>query len=527
MAGGKQTARQKMINLMYLVFIAMMALQMPREALTAFAMMSDKFVEANKNAEAQNENLLGQLSIKAEEESVRYAEPYQRAQQISALSNEFNAYLETLKTSVVEPFEKDRNEAGNLPYEQMDKSDIVNYEWFTKDNYSEKGEEIVAKINQFRESFKELLGPDATYNFLREDLDKKFSTDDVEGADGITRPYLEHHYKGYPAVSTMAKLSSMQNDVRQVEQDAYNLFLGNSLKEAASMRNYQAMVFTDKSVYFEGETITGRVVLGRYDKATVPTEVVVNGNKVNLSNANSFADGQVKINTRAGGLGEHKFSGHFTFLEEGEPIKVDIQNSNYVVVPRPNSATIAADRMNVVYIGVDNPISASFAGIPSDKVSVTASRGDLTKVADGKYILRPTVGQGNIVITASGTLPDGSTVTDTQEFRPKVIPRPTGTIRNANLAEGPAENLKISTVGAMFEDFEFDVEVTVTEFTILFPRGQGSITVKGSNRLTPEAQRKVDQLKPGDNVIFSGIKTSLKGVNIPSRDATNATFTIQ
>src|SRR5690606_3087268 len=263
-----------------------------------------------------------------------------------------------------------------------------------------------------------------------------------------------------------------------------NLFLGNSFKEAASLTNYRAMVFTDKSVYFENEAITGSVVLARYDNKTRPTKVVVNGQSVDLNNPNAFKNGQVQINTRAGRIGEHKFVGQFTFLENGESIPVDIEDSNYVVVPRPNSATIAADRMNVVYLNIDNPISVSFAGVPSDKVSATTSRGDLTKVSDGKYILRPTVGQGNIVITATGTLPDGSTVTDTQEFRPKVVPRPTGTIRNANLAEGPAENLKISTVGAMFEDFEFDVQVNVTEFTIIFPRGLGSETIKGSNRLS-------------------------------------------
>lgn len=527
MAGGKLTARQKMINLMYLVFIAMMALNMSREALTAFAMMNDKFVESNKYAEAQNENLLGQLSIKAEDEALRYSEPYQKAQQISALSNEFNAYLETLKVSVTEPFEKNRDENGQLPYEQMDKSEVIDYGWFVKDKYSEKGEEIVTKINSFRDSFKEILGTDVSYNFLREKLDDRFSTDKVKGSDGLEREYLDYHYKGLPAVSAMAKLSAMQNDIRQVEQDAYNIFLGNTLREAASMRNYQAMVFTDKSVYFEGETITGKVVLGRYDKATVPTEVVVNGAKVNLSNANAFKDGQVQINTRAGRVGEHKFSGHFTFLEEGEPVKVDILNSNYVVVPRPNSATIAADRMNVVYIGVDNPISASFAGVPSNKVRVSASRGDLTRVSDGKYILKPTPGGGNIVITAEGTLPDGSVVKDQKEFRVKVVPRPMGTIRGANLAQGPIDNLKISSVGAMFEDFDFEVEVNVTEFTINFPRGLGSETIKGSNRLSAQAQRKADQLKSGDIVIISGIKTSLKGVNIPSRDATNATYTIQ
>src|SRR5690606_36730128 len=156
MAGGKLSARQKMINLMYLVFIAMMALNMSREALTAFAMMSDKFVESNKYAEAQNVNLLGQLSIKAEDEALRYSEPYQKAQQISALSNEFNDYLETLKGSVTEHFEKHRDENGHLPYEQIDKSQVIDYGSFVKDQSSEKREEIITKINTYRDSFKEI-----------------------------------------------------------------------------------------------------------------------------------------------------------------------------------------------------------------------------------------------------------------------------------------------------------------------------------------------------------------------------------
>src|SRR5690606_36603640 len=340
MAGGKLTARQKMINLMYLVFIAMMALNMSREALTAFAMMNDKFVESNKDAKDQNDFLLGVLEVKANEESLRYGEQFEKAKQIEILSQEFNTYLETLKASVTEPFEKNRDENGHLPYEQMDKSEVIDYGWFVKDKYSEKGEEIVAKINSFRESFKELLGTDASYNFLKEKLDYRFNTDKVTGSDGLEREYLDYHYKGLPAVSAMAKLSSMQNDIRQVEQEAYNLFLGNSLKEAASLNNYKAMVFTDKSVYFEGEAINGSVVLARFDNKTIPTKVVVNGKEVDLKNANAFKDGQVQINTRAGKVGEHKFVGQFTFLEDGEVIPVDILDSNYVVVPRPNSATI-------------------------------------------------------------------------------------------------------------------------------------------------------------------------------------------
>ena len=525
MAGGKQTPRQKMINLMYLVFIAMMALNMSKEVLSAFGLMNEKFENTNKSAKLVNDNLLTGLQGRADDDPTRYKEPYDKAQEISKLSNDFFTYIETLKTSITEKIEL--TEDKKLPYEQMDKGEVIDTEWFAGDNYSDKGNEIIKKFNDYREGVKKILGDDVSYKFLKDNLDQKFNTDDVKPSQsGVNpQPYLSYHYKGFPSIASLAKLSALQNDVREIEQEAYNLFLGNSLKQAASMKNYQAMVITDKSVYFAGEPIKGKVVLGRYDKSTVPSEVVVNGSKINLSNANAFADGQVQLNMTAGGLGEHKFTGHFTFMEEGAPVKVDILNSNYVVVARPNTATIAADRMNVVYMGVDNPISASFSGVPSDKVTVTASSGTLRKTGDGKYILQPSQAK-EVVITATGILPDGKAVSDKKVFRIKPIPKPLGTVRGEYAAKGSAQNLKLVTIGAKFEDFEFDVNLNVTEFTIIFPGGLGSNVISGS-KLDDSAQRKADRLKPGDIVRITGIKTKISGLTIPVKPATDATFTVQ
>ncbi len=523
MAGGKLTPRQKMINLMYLVFIAMMALNMSKEVLSAFGLMNEKFEKTNESAKLVNENLLTGLQGRAEDDPTRYKDPYAKAQEISKLSNEFFTYLGTLKTSIVEKVKL--TEDNKLPYEQMDKGEVIDLAWFNGDNYSDKGNEIIKKFNDYRENVKKVLGPDVSYKFLKDNLDEKFNTNDVKDSQGITKQYLDYNYKGFPAIASLAKLSALQNDVREIEQEAYNLFLGNSLKQAASMKNYQAMVITDKSVYFAGEPIKGKVVLGRYDKSTVPTEVVVNGAKINLSNANAFADGQVQLNMTAGGLGEHKFTGHFTFMEEGAPVKVDILNSNYVVVARPNSATIAADKMNVVYMGLDNPISASFSGVPSDKVNVTASGGSLRKTGDGKYILRPAAGR-EVVITATGTLPDGKAVSDKKVFRIKPVPKPFGTIRGEmGNVKGPVSNLQQVTIGAKFDDFDFDVNLQVTQFTIIFP-GIGSQVIDGT-RLTPGAVRMAERLKPGDVVRVTKIKTKLSGVDLVVKDAAEVTYTIQ
>ena len=522
MAGGKLSPRQKMINLMYLVFIAMMAMQVSVEVITAFGLMNEKFESANKSAENTNQVLFDGLKLKAEDEPARYTEPYQKAEKVQALSNEFFAFVEELKADATTGFEVDP-ETGKYPYESMGKGAGIDYGWFDKDGYSARGNEIVARFEKYRNDFKDILGNDVKYKFLTDDIDAKFATNPVKNKDGQDIPFLEYHFKGFPAVSSLAYLSSIQNDVRQVEHEAYNLFLGNSLKQAASMKNYQAMVIPDKAVYYQGEQINYKVVLGRYDTSTVPTSVVVNGSSIPQSRIKM---GQVEGSTVASGLGEHKFTGQFTFMEDGVAIPVKIENSNYVVVSRPSSATISADKMNVVYIGLDNPISITVEGITSDKISATTSNGHLRRIGNGKYILTPSAGK-EAVITAVGTMPDGKAISSKQAFRIKAIPRPTGLVRGEPNPKGPINNLGQVTVSAKMEDFDFDVNLRVTQFTVVFP-GIGSEVVNGT-QLPASAVAKANRLRAGDVVRFTNIKVRLEGApsSVIIRDPSDATFTIQ
>ncbi|SEH78801.1 gliding motility-associated protein GldM [Paenimyroides aquimaris] len=521
MAGGKLSPRQKMINLMYLVFIAMMALNMSKEVLTAFGLMNKKFEAANKvMAESTNQVLFDGLALKAGDEPEKYGKAFDRAKEVQKLSNEFYAYLESLKADATKGFKLDP-ETGDWPFEQMDKGQGIDYGWFEGDGLSAKGKEIKDQFAKYRSDFKAIVADDTKFQILQQSIDDKFNTEDVKNKDNKTIEYLDYHFKGYPAVSSLAYLSSLQNDVRTLENEAYNLFLGNSLKQAASMRNYQAMVIPDKAVYYQGEPINYTVVLGRYDTSTVPNKVVVNGNTIPQS---QIVGGQVQGTSVASGLGEHKFTGKYYFTEDGESFEVDVKNSNYVVVSRPSSATISADKMNVVYAGLDNPISITVEGITSDKVSAVSSNGALKKVGNGKYMLTPTGGK-EVVITATGTMPDGKAITSKQTFRVKTIPRPQATIRGTAEAKGSANNLKNSDIGAMMEDFDFDVKLRVTEYVIFFP-GMGSERVSGGGKMPASAQSKVDRLKPGDKVTITSMKVKIDGVNLPIKEASAATFTI-
>ena len=509
MAGGKLTPRQKMINLMYLVFIAMLALNMSKEVLTAFGNFNDKFTESNKLTEQSNATLLSALDTKASDEPAKYAEPARKAKEVAKISKDFAAFLETVKAEVVEGIEPD--ETGKLPFESMDKS-TIDEKWFAGDGYSPRGTEIVSKIDKYVADIKKVLGNDVKYIPFIKEIEKKFSTADIANREGVKQKFLDYKTKGFPAVSTLTFLTAMQNDVKNTEAGAYNLFLGNALQSAASMKNFQAIVVLEKNAYFQGETVKGKVVLGRYDANTVPTS---------FNGPGKIENGQAVISTTAGSIGEQKISGKFGFLEDGKEIPLSFEGT-YVVVPRPNQAIISADKMNVVYRGVPNPISISVPGIASNKVNASAP--GMSKVGDGKFMLKPGSGS-EVKINVNATMPDGKTMSSAQVFRIKGLPAPTGKVGGSEKNKGPKSNLEVCSVTAVMEDFDFPVTVNVTQFNIKVP-GQPTIVVNG-NKMDSRAKSAIAKAQKGDVVVISEIKASFQGIDQMAKKVSICTYEIQ
>jgi gliding motility-associated protein GldM len=510
MAGGKLTPRQKMINLMYLVFIAMLALNMSKEVLSAFGNFNDKFTESNKLTEEANNNLLSALNTKAADEPARYAEPAKKAKDVAKISKDFIDFLETVKSEVTEGYTPDEK-TGKLPFESMDKS-TIDEKWFLGDGYSPRGTEIVSKIDKYVVDIKKVLGNDVKYIPFIKEIEKKFSTADIANKEGVKIKFLDYKAKGFPAVSTLTFITAMQNDVKNTEAGAYNLFLGNALKTAASMKNFQAIVVLEKNAYFQGETVKGKVVLGRYDANTVPTS---------FNGPGKIENGQAVISTTAGSIGEQKLSGKFGFLEDGKEIPLAFEGS-YVVVPRPNQAIISADKMNVVYRGVPNPISISVPGIASNKVNASAP--GMSKVGDGKFMLKPGSGS-EVKINVNATMPDGKTMSSAQVFRIKGLPAPTGKVGGSEKNKGPKNNLEVCSVTAVMEDFDFPVSVNVTQFNIKVP-GQPTIVVNG-NKMDSRAKSAISKAQKGDVIVISEIKASFQGIDQMAKKVSICTYEIQ
>ena len=507
--GGKVSARQKMINLMYLIFIAMMAMQMSKEVLSAFGLMEEKFAYSNVAATESNGNMLADLMTKGEEKPEEFANASNKAQQINTISDNFFNYLEGLKRELLNKGEYAVDPAtGKLPFEDMEKTDVLDEIWFTGDRLTKAGDAVMAAIGKYKSDVKEVLGDDVKYRKAIENFDRLFDTSNVTDSEGVSKKFLDYHFQGFPAIASYTKLTAMQNDVKVTETGMYNLFLGNTLTDAVSLNKYKAIVIADKSAFFAGETFKGKVVIGKYANVP-PTKLVVQGREVDLSKAID-STGAAKLDFNVGNVGEKEINGEFTFLEDGKELKIPIKG-NYVVVPKPNSATISADKMNVVYRGVSNPMTISFAGVADN--NVTASGSGLSAGTGSSYTMNPGTGR-EVSINVTARLPnDGGTVTDSKKFRIKDIPRPTGTIRGEDgdgaCVKMQRQGLERSSIGAELLDFDFDLKLNVSGFSMKVS-GQPTVRVNGT-KLNSQAKGALKRAKRGETVQIFDIQAKISG----------------
>lgn len=499
MAGGKQSPRQKMVNLMYLVFICMLALNMSKEVLAAFGIMNVKMEASNEKTTESNLAFLTGLETKASENAEKFGPLYKDAKKIKELSKDYYDYLEGLKSEMMKTVKDPKD------YAVMDKSDILDQKLFKGDNLAKGGEEFLKRINDYRTQVTAILP--ASMKDVKSAVATRFETGDengkVEKRDGTKQDWIYYHYEGFPLIASLTKLTALQSDIKATEEDALKTMLAGNLTDQVSLKNFATSLNASKSAFYSGEKYDGKIIISKTDNSSTPVraELTLDGRKMTAGKDYVLEAGGVKLLIGAGAPGDHNVGGFIFFKQDGEEIPVEVKNT-FATITKPGAALIAADKMNVVYRGVPNPMSISIPGIPNNKVRATAT--GLRKSSGSKYIMTPGKGR-TVTISASGTLPDGKPVGSKLEFRIKDIPRPGGTIRGeSGSAKMPRKNLEVSTVGALLEDFDFDLNLKVSGFKFKVP-GQPTVSVNGS-RLDSRAKSALKRAKRGDAVQIFDIR---------------------
>ena len=505
--------RQRMINLMYLVFIAMMALNMGKEVLSAFGLMNEKLQTANERYQLTNEAAFAELERKEQEKPEDYKEALEKARQVRELSNEYYAYLNTLKEDVM-------SQASNkTDYQVMDKSDFLDEKFFKTDGLKPEGQKFLDEINKYRTQLVSLLG--AKDEALKKIIEERFSTGEnnkVKDREGNTVGWVQYNYEGFPYIASVTKFSQLQSDIRQTEQDFYKAMLGEKMKDELSMKHYTTLLEQSRGAYYANQQFDGAIVLGRKDNSTKPkrVELTLDGRKLSESEV-EVVEGKIRLKVNTGNVGEHKIAGTLYYEQDGQETPVEVAQS-FTTIPRPNEAVISADKMNVVYRGVVNPMTISMPGVPDNQV--TASAPGLSRKSGPNYIMKPNVGSAEVTINVTGTI-EGQKFSSSKKFRIKDIPKPEGAIlRTTGAVKLAKANILAGELSVAFNDFDFDLTTKVNSFRILVP-GQPSVVVQGSRvSASGAAAAAVNRAKKGDIIQISEIRYSVSGYSGTPKPAT-------
>ena len=480
---------------MYLVFIAMIAMQMSKQVLSAFGYMNEKLTDNNELFHRNNIAKYEDLKLKASEQPEKYEPLFAQVNQVKDISLKFTTYLDSLRAKFLNGVEDPTD------YETMDKTSTVDEYFFIGDKITPKGQEFLDNIAAYKNGVIGIVGENSP---IVPNVIKRFDTPEQTTRDGKKQSWLRNRYEGFPLISSVTSITSMISDVKVTNSEIYTAILGGQLESDAGIsgNTYRTILIPEKSAFFQGENFKGKIVLGRYDGSLKPSEVIVNG-----KNITAFEDGGAVLDFPAGSVGEREVKGKFVFMQNGEPVEIPIETS-YAVIPKPNSAVISADKMNVVYRGVQNPMTISIPGISDDKVKASAP--GLKKTSKvGKYILTPGSGT-DVTIKVTGVLPSGQSVTTSQQFRIKDIPAPSGSVRGQiGTVKMPKTSVGKATVGVSLPDFDFDLKLNTTGFTIKVP-GQSAVKVNG-NKMNAQALKAINRAKKGDMIIIFDIKSALVG----------------
>ncbi|NOQ91776.1 MAG: gliding motility protein GldM [Flavobacteriaceae bacterium] len=494
MAGGKMSPRQKMINLMYLVFIAMLAMNMSKQVLSAFGFMNKKITDTNSKNITKVDATYTNLKVKAVEQPEKFSSKNKQAQEIKKVSDEVYAYIESMKTELTKEVE-DKSD-----YESMDGTDKGNTYFFAGDKNSKKGDEFLANLAKIKAAYNKVLGKE--YKGIVASVNDRFDTSDQKIGKKGNQPWLRNRYEEFPLITTVTNLSVIQADIKTSETEMLSAMIQGQLESDVSMRNYNAILIPNTPATLQGENFQGKIVLGRYDDKLVPTKVIINGREIT-----NIKDGGAILDFPAGNVGENPIKGKFIFMENGEPVEIPIETT-YAVVAKPNAAVISADKMNVVYRGVQNPMTISVPGVADNAVKASAPGLKKTK-GIGKYMMSPGKGR-EVKIVVNAKLPDGTPISSSQMFRIKDIPAPVAAVRGEHgMIKMPKSTLQKATISSLLPDFVFDLKIKTTGFSVKIP-GQPTVKVKG-NKFDAAAIRVLNKARRGDAVIIFDVKQKLVG----------------
>jgi gliding motility-associated protein GldM len=318
--------------------------------------------------------------------------------------------------------------------------------------------------------------------------------------DGVKHAWESQNFEHLPLIAVITNLTQMQTAVRNVEGDFISYILGSIDAGSFKFNKLAPIVIPNSTYIMQGSEYNAQIFLGAFDTTQAPY-VQINGRQVEVDPKTNMAVYKV----RGSGLGTQKYQGVIKIKKPNSDDTLTYPFTQEYQVAQ-SSVVVSPSKMNVFYVGVDNPVEISVPGIPGNDVNATMSGGSIAK-SGSSYVVRCSK-PGKAMVNVSAKI-DGSTKSmGSKEFRIKPVPDPVATVWDMEGGQISAAQLAAAKqVDAKMKNFDFDLKFVVTSYTASTKSGDYVIdeSVQG-NRITSSVKGKIlSKLKKGQKVYFEDI----------------------
>jgi len=517
-----------MINMMYLVLTALLALNVSKEILDSFVTVNNGLENTKLSLKDKMDAQYGSFEAYAKENQAKYGAAWASAQKLKSAGAELIAYIDTIKVRSIMQAEK-------WPYDSVVLGDgrlVDLMKMSKKDSHDElttmligsepakpkdgpfSANELRTKLEAFRDLVKASRPQDAD---LSAAMDRIFNFDDRLDASGTNNNWQSINFYHVPMVAGITIMSKLQTDVRNAEGEVVKRMMDAVEGKSFKFSKLSSMVDPESNYVTVGSTYRADIFLGAYDPNNqFSIEIAKNGTIDTIKNEvigekevfQSGPNGKYQLEIPATGAGERTYAGIIVFKPVGgDAQRIPFREKFEVAAP---TLVVSPTKMNVFYRGVDNPVSVSVAGYSEKATRASMTNGSIAPASGGGYIVRPGK-ESEATVSASVTNVDGtSKAMPGVKFRVKNVPNPTPYFGGKSVNDETIKKTELTAAAGVIAkmiDFEFDLKFEVIEFKVTMIVGGTPIEkmTKGP-AVSGDMREMFQKAKPGQKIYIEGIK---------------------
>jgi gliding motility-associated protein GldM len=554
MAGAKETPRQKMIGMMYLVLTALLALNISKEVLNGFVKVENSLRSTQLTIADKVDETYSTLKAKYLNNQEKVGPFYEKAEVITEEAEALITYISKLKARCMSTSEGDYEDQELVDFEYYYGVDLNGRDTVLNLKHIQKKDEYTAlttfmvgsepsqphdaewsahslrlALEKYRDDLINMSVVDIDGNErtlpenIKNSLKERFSFEN-EIENDVTVLWEAANFYDVPLAAVMPLMSKIIIDVEDAEEEALAWLLGGIEAKSLKFSEVMPLVIPQSNYIIKGDTARASILLAAFDPTRVP-EVYVEGTNWNgvdsseidyasldVLSVDDLGQGQFAFSTRGMKSGQYSYRGVIRYQgPDGDMQSQDFVTPTFTVAEA--ALVVSPIKMNVFYRGLPNPVEVSVPGVANDKLRVSISSGHkIRKQPDGSYIVEPSSANANKTakISVKGEMPDGTIANlGSADFRVKRIPDPVpfwSGKRPSNRTISKNEVLSFAPLAAKMENFDFDVKVRVKSFTIRVSKdGTFKELNSGNNRLTADMKALLERVRRGNTIYFEDI----------------------